>query len=614
MFKAKKSLSLLLLILAMIFALAACGNGETSESVEETTEETTETTKEESVAPEEESSEDGTYEGSAKGYGGDVTVKVSLDGQEIKAIEAEAPDETSTIGGAAIDELVEKVIAAQSTQIDGVAGATLTSDAFFQAVDQALESAGIDPTSLTPQGVEEEEALELDQEADVVVIGAGGAGLTAAITAAEEGKTVIILEKAPNAGGNTNRATGGMNAAETHYQEEQGIEDTADIFYEDTMKGGHDINDPALVRILVDNSNDSIDWLDTIDAHLSNVGFAGGATNARSHRPVDENDKIISVGPYLVEKLLAKADEMDNITIIYNARVKEIMMADGGVAGGVKADTEDGELTVNAPAVVVASGGFGGSDEMITKYRPDLQGYISTNAPTIEGDAIVFLEAIGADFVDMDQVQTHPTVVQADGSLVSESLRGDGAILLNKEGVRFFDEMGTRDAVSAAINEETDQTAWLVVDQVMFDESNVIQGYVDRGLLMKFDDAAGVAEFIGAEPQAVEETFATWAQYMADGSDPDFNRQNLDKMQSDLAEGPYYVGPVGPGIHHTMGGVKINENAEVLDIEGNPIPGVFAAGEVTGGVHGGNRLGGNAVTDIVTFGRIAGASAAAYEK
>ncbi len=586
MLKGKKSLSLLLLILAMVFALAACGDGE--------------------------SSEDGTYEGSAKGYGGDVSVKVSLDGEEITDIQAEAPDETSTIGGAAVEELVQKVIAAQSTQIDGVSGATLTSDAFFSAVNQALESAGIDPASLTPAEVEEE-ALELDQEADVVVVGAGGAGLTAAITAAEEGKTVILLEKAGNAGGNTNRATGGMNAAETHYQEEAGIEDSVDVYYDDTMKGGHEINDPALVRILVDNSNDSVDWLDTIDAKLSDVGFAGGATNARSHRPVDEEGKIISVGPFLVEKLLAKAESMDNITIIYNARVGEILM-DGDVANGVTAETEDGQLTVTAPAVVITSGGFGGSDEMVSKYRPDLQGYISTNAPTIEGDAIAFLEAIGADFVDMDQVQTHPTVVQSDGSLISESLRGDGAILLNKEGTRFTDEMGTRDAVSAAINEETDQTAWLIVDQVMFDESNVVKGYVDRGLLTKVDDAAGVADFIGADAGAVEETFTSWAQYMADGTDPDFDRQNLDKMQSDLAEGPYYVGPVGPGIHHTMGGVKINENAEVLDAEGNPIPGVFAAGEVTGGVHGGNRLGGNAVTDIVTFGRIAGASAANYEK
>ena len=243
-----------------------------------------------------------------------------------------------------------------------------------------------------------------------------------------------------------------------------------------------------------------------------------------------------------------------------------------------------------------------------------LDGYVSTNAPTIEGDAIKFLEEFGAGFVDMDQIQTHPTVVQKDGSLISESLRGDGAILLNKEGERFADEMGTRDAVSSAINDETDSTAFLVVDQKMFDESNVVEGYVDRNLLTKVENADELADFIGASKDSVKNSLEKWAKAADSQNDEEFARENLDSLVSNLKEGPYYVGPVGPGIHHTMGGVLVNTESEVLDEENNPIAGLYAAGEVTGGVHGGNRLGGNAVTDIVTFGRVAGKNAADFAK
>lgn len=606
--KKKRVLTMLLMMLTMLFAFSACGQGGDDSSEPK---ESAESSKEEASMEESQSTggAGSSYEGTAEGYGGDIKVNLTLEGKEIKSIEAEAEGETPTIGGAAIEDLINQVIASQSTKIDTITGATNSSKGFLEAVNKALEAAGIDPDSLEPKQTAAEE-MKLDYEADVVVVGAGGAGLTAAITATEQGKTVVLVEKAPNVGGNSNRATGGMNATETHYQKEQGIEDTVETFIEDTMKGGHDLNNPDLVRVLAEKSSDSIDWLDSIGAELSDVGKLGGATNARSHRPVDENGKILSVGSYLVEKLLAKAEEL-GITIIYNAEVNEIMLEDGKAAG-IKAQAKDGILTVKAPAVIVASGGFGGSDEMVSKYRPDLKGYVSTNAPTIEGDAIAFLEAIKADFVDMDQIQTHPTVVQKDGSLISESLRGDGAILLNKEGIRFINEMETRDTVSAAINEQTEKTAWLVVDQAMFDDSNVVKKYVDKGLLTKCEDIQAIADMIGSDAAVIEKTLTDWAGYIAAGEDPDCGRKNVDQIKYNLSQGPYYVGPVGPGIHHTMGGVKINVNAEVIDVDGNVIPGVFAAGEVTGGVHGRNRLGGNAVSDIITFGRIAGESAVKY--
>ena len=552
----------------------------------------------------------GTYEGEAVGFGGDknpIKVKVTLSDEGIDAIEYTADGETPTVGGAALPDLVDSVIAAQSTKIDAVAGATVTSNGFFEAVNNALKKAGIDASKLEAKQVDEK-TENIEKSVDVVIAGAGGAGMTEAITAAQNGKSVVILEKASVVGGNSSYATGGMNAANTHYQKDEGIEDSADLFYADTMKGGHDINDPELVKTLAENSSAAIDWLDSIGAPLANVGQAGGASVKRQHRPVDAEGKILSVGTYLVEHLHNKVKEL-GIEVITDAKVDKVLM-DGNKAVGLHATTSKGaEVTINANAVVVTTGGFGSNPDLIVKYRPDLKGYVSTNAPSITGDAIAFLEEVGADFVDLDQIQIHPTVVQKDGSLITESLRGDGAILLNKEGKRFCNETLTRDVVSANIISQPDGYAWLIVDDVMAQGSNVIAKYIDKGYMIKCETVKDLADLIGAEEATVQESLDTWASAVANQVDPEFERGNFDACLTDLSTLPLYAVQISPGIHHCMGGVKINSNTQVIGTDGNAIEGLFAAGEVTGGVHGGNRLGGNAVADFTVFGRIAGEQA-----
>ncbi|MBP3868636.1 MAG: flavocytochrome c [Solobacterium sp.] len=553
----------------------------------------------------------GTYEAEAEGFGGGanpVKLSVTFSDSEIETIDYTADGETPTVGGAALPRLVENVLAAQSPNIDMISGATITSTAFFTALNDCITQAGADPTLLESKA-EETAAENMEKTADVVIAGAGGAGMTAAITAAQAGKSVIILEKASVTGGNSSYATGGMNAADTHYQAEQGIEDSAELYYEDTMKGGHDINDPELVRTLAENSSAAIDWLDSIGAPLSNIGLAGGASAMRQHRPVNDEGKILSVGSYLVEHLTSTCNDL-GVEIIYGAKVDEVLMEDGKAVGLHATGEAGNSITVKANAVVIATGGFGSNPEMIVKYRPDLKGYVSTNAPSITGDLIPVLEGIGADFVDLEQIQIHPTVVQADGSLISESLRGDGAILLNKEGKRFCNEILTRDVVSGHIIEQPDSFAWLIADEGMAAESTVIEKYVNKGLMTKCDTVADLASFIGVDEAVVQESLDTWKAACDAEKDEEFGREGYDALLTDLSHPPYYVVKIAPGIHHCMGGVKINPEAEVIGTDGAVIPGLFAAGEVTGGVHGGNRLGGNAVADFVVFGRIAGENAA----
>lgn len=626
----RKRISALILALAMTFSLAACSGDNQSGSAEP------------SAAA---ASVTGTGEGS--GFGGAIKVEVTLSGDKavIEAVNVIEQSETENIGGKAIELLTDSVMENQTVNLDAVSGATLASEGFLTAVKAAIEDAGGDVSAFNAAVEKNGDVQTLD--VDVVVVGAGGAGMTAAIAASQAGAKVVILEKTAIAGGNTSRSTGGINAAKTEWQdtndftESAGLEktlgsaadsypeladlvatvqseydewkaagsegyfDSTNLFILDTMVGGKGINDLDLVTTLAENSADAIDWLEGIGATLHNVGSFGGASVKRIHRPVNDEGKTVSVGAYLVP-ILEQACADNGVEIIYNAPVTEILM-DGGKAVGVKAEG----YVVNARSVILATGGFGADLAEVASYRPDLDGFVTTNAAGATGDGIEMAVAVGADTVDMDQIQIHPTVEQATSALITEGLRGDGAILVNAEGLRFCDEVGTRDAVSAAELAQTGGSVYLIVDQRMVDASAVIQGYITKGFTTEGETPAELAKALGIPEDALTETMEKWNAAVAAGKDEEFGRTSF---ADPLDQAPYYAIQIAPGIHHTMGGVVINSDAQVLTADGQPISGLYAAGEVTGGVHGANRLGGNAVADIVVFGRIAGENAAAAAK
>ena len=550
----------------------------------------------------------GSYTAEAQGIFVPVKVTVRVSENEIETVLVDATGETPELGGIAAEKMAMAIMNAQTPNVDSVSGATVTSAAIIAAATDALKQAGADIAVLDAnrkdtkdEGPKEEKTIDTE----IVIIGAGGAGMTAAIMLQQAGKDFVILEKMPYVGGNTTKATGGMNASETHYQKEQGIEDSNALFAADTMKGGHALNDSALVAMMANSSAGAIDWLDTIGAQLPKISFSGGASVNRIHAPEDGS----GVGAYLVDRFSAKLNELGVKVMLETAATELLADADGKITG-VKAEGPDAIYTINAKAVILASGGFGANEEMYTTYRPDLKGTVTTNAPGATGDGIVMAQALGADLVDIEQIQLHPTVEQTTSILITESVRGDGAILVNQSGERFTNELLTRDAVSAAELAQEGSYAYIIFDQKLRDNLKAIEKYVKSGITVQADTIEGLAEQLAIDPATLAKTLADWNEIVKNQRDTQFGRTT--GMKEDLTTPPYYAIRIAPGIHHTMGGVKINVAAEVINTEGTAIPGLFAAGEVCGGVHGGNRLGGNAVADIVIFGRIAAESAMAY--
>ena len=529
----------------------------------------------------------GSFTGTAKGMG-DVSVTLTLTDNVITDCTAKGDEETSGIGSVVIEQFPGEVVEGNTINLDSISGATITSNAFVEAAKAALTEAGLNPDDYMAKADKTANGETVSYDADVVVIGAGGAGMTAAMTAADAGQKVVILESQAMVGGNSARATGGMNAAKTVYQDENefdqaaGVEktlataaekyadnetitalaktvseqwvayqanptgyfDSVELMELDTMVGGKGINDPELVKTLCEGTADAIDWLDENGITLHNVSSFGGASVKRIHRPVNEEGKVVSVGAYMIP-LLQENCEKRGIDIVLNTTVDTILTDANGAAVGVSGTDKDGNtVVVNAKSVILATGGFGANLDMVTQYKPELAGFMTTNAAGAQGQGIEMATAIGAGTVDMDQIQIHPTVEANTAALITEGLRGDGAILVNANGERFIDEVGTRDVVSAAEIAQPGSYSWLIVDQAMVDASSVIQGYIKKGYTKTGATYEELAKELDVDPATFANTMETWNGYVEAKNDPDFGRTSF---ANPLNNGPYYAIKVTAG-------------------------------------------------------------------
>lgn len=559
---------------------------------------------------------DGTYTAEAQGKHDIIEVTLTVEGGKIANVEITKCNDTEGIAESVVNRLPQLVIDHQSLNYDLVTGATITSAAFTTALEDCLEQAGFDVKALH-EAEKAEPTFEdpTSTDADVIILGAGGAGMCAALTAFNEGKSVIILEKMPSIGGNTMLSGGGMAAPQNWLQEAEGIEDSPELFESDVMAGGDNKSDPELVHILAQGALESAVWLR--DEHgvewTDKLVFFGGHSVKRSVVPEGES------GAKITSPLESDCKEA-GIQILTDMRATDFVMADDGLtATAVKATRADGkEFEFTGKAFVLATGGFGSNVEMRLKYDSSLDDRIkSTDSVGTTGDGIDMAENIGAALTGMEYIQTYPTCDPITGALlyIYDMRLYDRGILLNKEGDRFVEELERRDVISNAIKTQTDNCAWLLWDEAGVEETDLLKNHkgeydmgIENGVVVTADTLEEVAEAAGLDVDEFVKTVEHWNEMCEAGEDTDFNyRSNMNKIET----APFYLGRCVPSVHHTMGGVHCTTDAQMQNEAGEVFTNLFAAGEITGGIHGTNRLGSDAIADIAVFGRVAGSSAAA---
>jgi len=529
----------------------------------------------------------------------ELAINVSLETDRIADIELQAGSDVDVEFTTSFEIIRTRILDANSPHVDAVTGATEQSEAVKKAVSKAIAK------SCKAQLLEEGGSLSEPQSYDVVVVGSGGAGLAAAIQACDEGAKVLIVEKMSTIGGNTIKASVGMNAADTRYQKLKGIEDSKELFYQETLKGGQFKNNTVLLKEFVERAPQAVEWLAEHNIELSDITITGGMSIDRTHRPADRS----AVGGFLISGLVKNLNKR-NIDVMLDTSVTEIRYHDGAVQGVELLNDDNDVLIVNAKSVIVATGGFSANREMVVKYRPELDGFVTTNHKGATGGGIAILQNIGADTVDMGEIQIHPTVEQTTSYLISEAIRGGGAILVNQAGNRFFNEMETRDKVSAQIIAQPEKYAYVVFDEQVRLNNKAADEYIARGFVISAESPRELANKLEMDFHAFLATLETYNVAVDKQHDAEFGRTTA--MRHPINQGPFYAIRIAPGVHHTMGGVTINTETCVLDSQQQALNGAFAAGEVVGGIHGGNRIGGNAVADIIIFGILAGRNAARF--
>lgn len=558
----------------------------------------------------------GTYTGVAQGNNGEVKVEVVLSGEKIESVTVVEHKETAGISDAAIADIPAAIVANQSLAVDTVAGATNTSNAILNAVKEALTEAGVDLETLMKEGGNVNVTVNLeDQTFDVVVLGAGGAGLSAAIEAKNAGASVIVIEKMPYAGGNTLLSYAELACPNNWLQEVQGIEDSPEQFAKEMWEGGGSLAKKELVDIIANNATESAEWLrDEIGVEYQDyLVWEGGHSVPRAVEPIE-------LGPGMINPLVDYA-KSHGVEILLNTKAEELIVDNNGRVIGVQVSQGDQTAVITATnGVVLATGGFGANVEMREKYNTRWEtldeSVKTTNSPAIVGDGILMAEKIGANLIGMEHIQLYPFNNPITGvfyGIEAPSWSGEGLIYVNKDGMRFVNEVGMRDERAEGILAQGG-TVYAIYNQAVADRLNLEEKFADEyarcledGVFYKADTLEEIAEHFGINAENLVETMEKYNHGIETNTD-EFGR--VTSMVT-MEEGPWFILEGVVSVHHTMGGVEINEEAQVIDIEGNIIPGLYAAGEVTGGIHGNNRVGTCAIADITVFGRIAGRSAAA---
>ncbi|KAI0930652.1 hypothetical protein AcV5_007311 [Taiwanofungus camphoratus] len=457
--------------------------------------------------------------------------------------------------------------------------------------------------------------------AQVIVVGGGLAGLSAAHTLLERGANVLMLDKQPFMGGNSTKATSGINGAGTQTQQEAGIPDNAKLFFEDTKQSARDLARDDLIRVLTGRSGDAVNWLqDKFGLDLSKVARLGGHSQPRTHRGNAQFPGMVITYAQM-ERLEDLSQSIpDRVQVKKKARVTKLLQDESQAVIGVEY-VHNGKTETAYGPVILATGGYAADftpDSLLKKYRPEFYELPTTNGEHCTGDGHKLALSIGANAVDLEKVQVHPTGLVDPKEpnakvkfLAAEALRGVGGLLLDNEGQRFVDELQHRDYVTGKMWENGKYPIRLVLNgQASSEIEWHCKHYVGRGLMKRFENGTALAKEMGLKPEVLKKTFDDYNVVVKSKKDP-FGKKFFASGEWKMDD-IFNVAIMTPVLHYTMGGLEIDAESRVLSSPGKPIPGLFAAGEVAGGVHGANRLGGSSLLGCVVFGRVSGDSAASY--
>ena len=542
----------------------------------------------------------GTYEGTGTGYGGEIKVSVTVDETSITGIEVVEQTETESVGGAALPTLVDRVLSAQSVNIDVVSGATYTSDGFLTAVREAITASGADPDALGQGQTGNDEAKEtVTMSTDVVVVGAGGAGLAAALTAAQNGADVVVLEKMAMVGGASTMAGGGTNATGSQWQQSYGIEDSPEAYFMDIMENGHFFSDARTLWLYANTQGAAFDWLVAEDGAA--LPYVNSQPSTSAEHSYGRTFSPEGGGAGVVSALQSKLTEL-GVDIMLETPAQELMVTDGAVTG-VKALAADGTpYEITAGSVILATGGFGANTDMLPESVTSLP---YAGAVSATGDGLNMATAIGADAFNLDKVNIQPhSIILPDGrgqhtfQGCLAMYNGTGSILVSDQGVRFVNEQGSANDIKAGM--EQNQHSYLIMDAASFEtyaqtcinSHNFTQEQLDQWLeangtggnpvFAHADTLEDLSAIVGIHSGALTETVERYNGFVAAGEDADFGRN----VTAPMGEGPYYAVEMNLRYYATLGGLRINNNMHVMNTDGQPIQGLYAAGEVVGGVVG----------------------------
>ena len=564
----------------------------------------------------------GTYSSDAMGHNAPFTVNVTFTDYALSDIDTDGNLETIGVGKLALARLGDEIVKNQSLNVDGLTGASISSAALLGAVRDCAEQAG-DTVLLDATPTAQQEPDEV-YDTDVCVVGAGGAGFAAAIAAAQAGANVVVLEKCSIDGGSTNVSEGALNAVDPERQEPQGIEDSIDTFYQTTIDGGHGTGNPELVEYLVNNALDSVHWLEDLGVRFKDeVGSATGSLGQRSHYPYTPSGNT-----YIRSFEDFQAAHADQLLVLNDVQATDLILDDAGAVVGVKGLFKgDQEVTVNAKAVIIATGGFGANVE----YRQSVNDGVwkevvldetigCTNIqPCAQGEGLKLAEQAGAELINLSDIQLHPCGTPGTGLMEDIRTSGRNRIFVNESGDRFVNEGAERDTLCKAIFAQPDSTYFIVVNKLRYPDPDWVDGngatvanMIARGHVVGADTVEELAEATGMDAAKLQASIDAYNAVVRGEAEDEFGFTADNTADAEMTEGPWYACQKVPTVHHTMGGIRIDVNAQACDADGEPIPGLFACGEVTGGIHGENRLGGNAIADCMTFGRNAGTNAAKY--